>query len=277
VNASNGSEPAERIGIVGSGTIACGLAVVAARHGQVTLWARSGASAERADRSVRKICKKLEQELPDDGVRFATDLSDGLQDMTFVIEAIVEDAGAKRDLFARMHDCLAHEAVLATTTSSLSLRELAAASGRPGRFVGFHVFNPVPRMELIELGFPAEASAETRARAHALAARFEKRAVEVPDRAGFVVNRLLFPFLFDAVEFAEQNHLEPADVDACMTLGAGHPMGPLALLDYVGLDVSQAIGESLGVEVPERLRALVAEGAVGKKAGRGFYTYDQER
>ena len=136
------------------------------------------------------------------------------------------------------------------------------------------MFNPVARMELIELAFPPQAEPETRMRAHALAATLEKRAVEVPDCAGFVVNRLLFPFLFDAVRFAEENGMAPADVDACMTLGAGHPMGPLALLDYVGLDVSMAIGESLGVEVPERVRALVAEGAVGKKAGRGFYTYD---
>jgi 3-hydroxyacyl-CoA dehydrogenase len=129
-------------------------------------------------------------------------------------------------------------------------------------------------MELIELAFPPGAAAETRDRAHALAAMLGKRAVEVPDCAGFVVNRLLFPFLFDAVRFAEENAMAPADVDACMTLGAGHPMGPLALLDYVGLDVSMAIGESLGVEVPARVRALVAEGAVGKKSGRGFYVYD---
>ena len=271
---AEGGEPRERVGIIGSGTIACGLAVVAARQGDVVLWARSGASAERAGRSVHKTCAKLEEEVLADRVRIATDLSDGLSDMTFVVEAIVEDAGAKRELYARMQDCLAEGAVLATTTSSLCLGDLAAASARPDRFAGFHVFNPVPRMELIELAFPPEASADTRARAHALAARFEKHAVEVPDRAGFVVNRLLFPFLFDAVDFAETNHLTPADVDACMTLGAGHPMGPLALLDYVGLDVSQAIGESLGVQVPERLRALVAEGAVGKKAGRGFYTYD---
>jgi 3-hydroxybutyryl-CoA dehydrogenase len=274
MSASNGSEPPERIGIVGSGTIACGLAVVAARHGEVTLWARSGASAERAGKAVRRICAKLEQELPEDRVRFATDLSDGLAGMTFVIEAIVEDCDAKAELFDRMQGCLADEAILATTTSSLCLGDLSAKSGRPDRFVGFHVFNPVPKMELVELAFPEEASAATRARAHALAARFEKRAVEVPDRAGFVVNRLLFPYLFDAVEYAEQNGLAAADVDACMTLGAGHPMGPLALLDYVGLDVSQAIGESLGVQVPERLRELVAEGAVGKKAGRGFYVYD---
>ena len=275
VSDSNGSrsEPAERLGIVGSGTIACGLAACAARHGTVTLWARSDASAQRAERSVAKVCAKLEEPPAADRVRIATDLDDGLGEMTFVVEAIAEDLGAKRELFGRLERRLDGGAVLATTTSSLPVADLAVASGRPERFVGFHVFNPVARMELIELAFPAQADTETRARAHALARLLDKRAVEVPDCAGFVVNRLLFPFLFQAVRFADEHGMAPADVDACMTLGAGHPMGPLALLDYVGLDVSMAIGESLGVEVPARVRELVAEGAVGKKAGRGFYTY----
>jgi 3-hydroxybutyryl-CoA dehydrogenase len=275
VSAANGGGALrERLGIVGSGTIACGLAACAARRGPVTLWARSDASAERAERSVAKVCSKFEEQLPPDRVRVATDLDDGLEEMTFVVEAIAEALDAKLELFGRIDERLAPGAVLGTTTSSLPVSTLAAASGRPERFVGFHVFNPVARMELVELAFPAGAAPETRERARALAAALEKRAVEVPDCAGFVVNRLLFPFLFDAVRFADEHGLEPADVDACLTLGAGHPMGPLALLDYVGLDVSQAIGESLGVEVPERLRVLVAEGAVGKKAGRGFYTYD---
>jgi 3-hydroxybutyryl-CoA dehydrogenase len=275
VSAANGDGALrERLGIVGSGTIACGLAACAARHGEVTLWARSDASAERAERSVAKVCAKFEERLPADRVRIATDLDDGLGDMTFVVEAIAEALDAKLELFGRIDQRLDRGAVLATTTSSLPVATLADASGRPERFVGFHVFNPVARMELIELAFPERAAPETRERARALAAALNKRAVEVPDCAGFVVNRLLFPFLFDAVRFADEHGMAPADVDACLTLGAGHPMGPLALLDYVGLDVSQAIGESLGVEVPERLRALVAEGAVGKKAGRGFYTYD---
>jgi 3-hydroxybutyryl-CoA dehydrogenase len=275
VTDANGGAPArERLGIVGSGTIACGLAACAARRGAVTLWARSDAAAARAERAVAKVCSKFEERPAPDRVRIATDLDDGLGEMTFVVEAIAEKLDAKVELFGRLEERLRRDAVLATTTSSLPVATLAQASGRPERFVGFHVFNPVARMELIELAFPAQAAAETRQRAHALAAMLEKRAVEVPDCAGFVVNRLLFPFLFDAVRFAEENGMEPADVDACMTLGAGHPMGPLALLDYVGLDVSAAIGESLGVDVPQRLRALVAEGAVGKKAGRGFYTYD---
>jgi 3-hydroxybutyryl-CoA dehydrogenase len=252
----------ERLGIVGAGTIACGLAACAARHGEVTLVARSDASAERAERSVAKVCSKFADQLPPERVRITTDIEAGLADRTFVVEAIAEKLDAKRELFARLEGRLGDDVVLGSTTSSLCVSTLAAASGRPERFVGFHVFNPVARMELIEHAFPD------------LAALLEKRAVEVPDQAGFVVNRLLFPFLFDAVRFAEEHGMAPADVDACMTLGAGHPMGPLALLDYVGLDVSAAIGESLGVEVPERVRALVAEGAVGKKAGRGFYVYD---
>jgi 3-hydroxybutyryl-CoA dehydrogenase len=264
----------ERLGIVGSGTIACGLAACAARHGEVTLWARSDASAARAERSVAKVCSKFEDRLPPERVRITTDLGEGLEDRTFVVEAIAEELDAKLELFSRLEAGLDGGAVLGTTTSSLPVATLAWGSGRPERFVGFHVFNPVARMELIELAFPPQAATETRERAHSVAAMLGKRAVEVPDCAGFVVNRLLFPFLFDAVRFADEHGLAPADVDACMTLGAGHPMGPLALLDYVGLDVSMAIGESLGVEVPERLRALVAEGAVGKKAGRGFYTYD---
>ena len=130
-------------------------------------------------------------------------------------------------------------------------------------------------MELVELAFPSAASQDTRARARALCEALGKSAVEVPDTAGFVVNRLLFPYLFDAVVLAEEQGMAAADVDACMTLGAGHPMGPLALLDLVGLDVAAAIGDALGLDVPERVRALVAEGALGRKAGRGFHDYDE--
>jgi 3-hydroxybutyryl-CoA dehydrogenase len=269
------AEPAERLAILGSGTIACGLAACAARHGAVTLYARSDASAERAGHRVAKVCSKFEDQLPPDRVRITTDMADGLGEMTFVIEAIAEDMLAKRDLLGQLAGRLGPDAVLATTTSSLPVAALAEASGRPERFVGFHVFNPVARMELIELAFPPQADERTRERARALARALDKRAVEVPDCAGFVVNRLLFPFLFDAVRFAEEHDMEPAEIDACMTLGAGHPMGPMALLDYVGLDVSQAIGESLQIEVPQRIRDLVAEGAVGKKAGRGLYSYEE--
>jgi 3-hydroxyacyl-CoA dehydrogenase len=128
-------------------------------------------------------------------------------------------------------------------------------------------------MQLVELSFPAEASDETRRVLRELCERLEKTAVEVPDSAGFVVNRLLFPYLFDAVRLLEPGGLDAESIDTCMRLGAGHPMGPLALLDFIGLDVAAAIGESIGTEVPPRVRELIDEGRLGRKTGAGFYQY----
>ena len=257
----------ERLGIAGSGAIATGLAAVAIEHGEVVLWARSKASAERADKRVAKLTEDSDHD-----VEVHTDLSE-LTGATFVVEAIVEDSDAKAAHLAELDGLLGQDAIIATTTSSLSIEELAKASGRPDRFVGLHVFNPVTRMKLVELVFPAEAADGTRARSLALCEALEKVAVEVPDIPGFVVNRLLFPYLFSAVRLLDDTGMPAADVDTCMTLGAGHPLGPLALLDLVGIDVSIAIGETLGEEVPARLRALQEEGALGRKAGRGFHSY----
>jgi 3-hydroxybutyryl-CoA dehydrogenase len=262
----------ERLGIAGSGAIACGLAVTAAGHGEVVLWARSERSESRARASVEKLCAKLDGH-EHDRIRIVRDL-DALAAETFVVEAVVEDHEPKAAVLGELAGHLADDAVLSTTTSSLSIEALALASGRPDRFVGLHVFNPVPRMKLVELVFPAEASYTTRARAVALCETLGKTAVEVPDIPGFVVNRLLFPYLFSAVALMDETGLSAEDVDQCMTLGAGLPMGPLALLDFVGLDVSVAIGEAIGADVPERLRSLVAQDALGRKTGRGFYGYE---
>jgi 3-hydroxybutyryl-CoA dehydrogenase len=248
------------LGIAGSGAIACGLARAASSRYDVVLWARSEGSAER-------VCGQL-----DDAAGVVTDLGE-LAACAFVVEAIREDPGAKRRLYARLAEVLPEDTLLATTTSSLSVAELAEASGRPDRFGALHVFKPVEKMALVELSFPEQATPETRRRFHALCEELGKTAVEVPDAAGFVVNRLLFPYLFDAVRLLERDGVQPAAIDTCMRLGAGHPMGPLALLDYVGLDVAAAIGESIGVHVPDRVRELIAEGRLGKKAGRGFYDY----
>jgi 3-hydroxyacyl-CoA dehydrogenase len=128
-------------------------------------------------------------------------------------------------------------------------------------------------MDLVELAFPDAASEDTRRRARALCEALGKTAVEVPDTPGFVVNRLLFPYLFEAVRLMERTGLDAEAIDTCMQLGAGHPMGPLALLDLVGLDVSAAIGRTIDVEVPAKVEQLIAEGALGRKAGRGFHTY----
>jgi 3-hydroxybutyryl-CoA dehydrogenase len=262
----------ERVGIAGSGAIACGLAAVAAQRGPVVVWARSDGAADKAGRTVHRLCEKAGTEV--NGNLWVTCDSADLAGASFVIEAIVEDAGAKAALAAELGARLDDAAILATTTSSLSVSELALASGRPDRFVGLHVFNPVPKMDLIELAFPPAASESTRARARAFCEALGKTAVEVPDTAGFVVNRLLFPYLFEAVRLMERTGLEPEAIDTCMRLGAGHPLGPLALLDLVGLDVSAAIGRTIDVEVPERVERMIAEGALGRKSGRGFYAYD---
>ena len=128
-------------------------------------------------------------------------------------------------------------------------------------------------MRLVELIFPRDTREDTRRRALALCETFEKQPVEVPDIPGFVVNRLLFPYLFSAVRLLEETGMDPSAIDTCMQLGAGHPMGPLALLDLIGLDVSKAIGETIGETIPARIESLVAEGALGRKSGRGFHTY----
>jgi 3-hydroxybutyryl-CoA dehydrogenase len=260
----------ERLGIAGSGAIACGLAASAARYGEVVLWARSDGSAQRARGRVDGICGRLAGAVNAGHVRIETDLA-ALGEATALVEAVAEDPRVKAGVLREIGAVAGADALLATTTSSLSVAVLARATGAPERFAALHVFNPVPKMELVELAFPEQASPTTRARARALCEALGKTPIEVPDRPGFVVNRLLFPYLFSAVELMEETGMEPRDIDACMTLGAGHPMGPLALLDYVGLDIAVAIGEAIGARVPQRLRALVAEGALGRKTGRGLY------
>jgi 3-hydroxybutyryl-CoA dehydrogenase len=269
VSEGNGTALDERLAVVGGGAIACGLASTVAVHGDVVVWVRSDEAADRARHRVEKHCEKLGTD-GSDRVELTTSLDD-LVGATFVIEAITEDLAAKTGLLGRVGELVAPETVLATTTSALPIEELAAASGRPERFAALHVFNPVPKMKLVELAFPRQATPDTRERAHALCRSLDKTAVEVPAVPGFVVNRLLFPYLFDAVRMMEETGLSAEDVDTCITLGTGQPMGPLALLDFVGLDVAVAIGEAIGVEVPERLRALVAEGMLGRKTESGIY------
>ncbi len=259
--AQNGSPSlSERVAIVGTGAIACGLARNAGPHGEVLMYARSEASKDRAGAKVGEAAAVV------------TEL-EALAGATYVIEAIVEDLDAKRELYGRLGTVLPGDAILASATSSLPIAQLAEASGRPDRFAGLHPFNPVEKMKLVELAFPDAASEDTRQRTRAVCEALDKTAVEVPDIPGFVVNRLLFPFLFSAVELLDETGMDPQAVDTCMKLGAAHPMGPLALLDFVGMDVAVAIGDSIGADVPERLRTMCAEGTLGRKAGAGFYDY----
>jgi 3-hydroxybutyryl-CoA dehydrogenase len=272
-----GGETYERPAIAGSGTIATGLAACASKASEVLLLARSDASAWRAEEHAHGLCAKL-----DGGdakrVKVTTDTTE-LADRDLVIEAVIEELEPKAELLRTAGD-LAGEADLASTTSSLSLEEIASRGGHPERTFGLHPFNPVARMELIELCVPDGARPEIATRARNWCDSIGKTAVEVPNEPGYVVNRLLFPYLFDAVRLMEQTGMKPEEVDRCMTLGANYPMGPLALLDLIGADVAVAIGEALhrdsGEEhhrPPGRLIALVEEGRLGRKAGAGFYDY----
>jgi 3-hydroxybutyryl-CoA dehydrogenase len=269
-----------RPGIAGSGVIACGLAACASARGDVRLLARSDESAERAEDEARSAAGELSEGAPE-RIVVTTDVA-ALESCDLVVESIVEDLQTKADLLAELaRHC--PEADLATTTSSLRIAELADMSGVSERLFGLHVFNPVPRMKLVELCFQPATPPAMRGRAREWCEALGKGPVEVPDQAGFVVNRLLFPFLFDAVRMLEDPGMKPGAVDACMTLGAGHPMGPLELLDFVGLDVALAIGEELHGETgsrahepPQLLRAMVADRRLGRKTGAGFYDYDEE-
>jgi len=268
----------ERPAIAGSGTIACGLAACAAVGSEVLVLARSDASAWGAEETAQKLSAKVDG-AEASRIKVTTDPSD-LAGCDIVVEAIAEELDAKADLFRGLADS-APESALATTTSSLSIGAIAEASGTGGRLFGLHPFNPVVRMELIELCVPQGADPSIAARARAWCESIGKTVVDVPDEAGFVVNRLLFPYLFDAVRLLEQTGMKPEEVDRCMTLGVAHPMGPLALLDLVGLDVAEAIGDALYAETtephhrpPGRVVALTGEGKLGRKSGEGFYRYD---
>jgi len=266
----------ESPGIAGSGAIATGLAAVSTTTAETILLARSEASAWRAEEKVVAACAKIEGAEPS-RLRVTTDPAD-LAECDVIVEAVVEELDAKGELLAKI-DAACPNADLATTTSSLGIDEIAAAAGTP-RLYGFHVFNPVPRMQLVEICIP-DGAAASREKALAWCAALGKTAVEVPDQSGFVVNRLLFPYLFDAVRMVERTGMEAGEVDTCMTLGAGHPMGPLALLDFVGLDVAEAIGDALYADSneaahkpPGLMVEMVGQRKLGRKSGAGFYSYD---
>ncbi len=268
----------ERPGIAGSGTIACGLAACASARSKTMLLARSDASAWRAEEQAHSLCAKVDDGNPRN-VKVTTDAGD-LGSCDLVVEAIVERFEPKVGMLRSISKAAPY-ADLATTTSSLPLDELAAEGGHPERTFGLHPFNPVVKMELIELCVPQAAREGIAARARAWCEQIGKTVVDVPDESGYVVNRLLFPYLFDAVRLMEETGMGATEVDRCMTLGAAYPMGPLALLDLVGLDVAAAIGEALYADSsdphhrpPGRVIALVGAGKLGRKSGAGFYEYE---
>jgi 3-hydroxybutyryl-CoA dehydrogenase len=278
-----------KVGILGSGIMGAGLAEVAARAGyDVVVRSRSQASANSMLTHIeRGLAKQVERGKIDDetskailGRITATDHLGGVADCDLVIESVIEDLAVKKALFAELEQIVKPSGILASNTSTLPIVELAMQTQRPDRVCGVHFFNPAPMMKLVEIVRPLTASDETIEAATAFAVACGKDAVQVADRAGFVVNALLFPYLNNAVRMWEQGTASKDDIDTAMKGGCNFPMGPFALLDLVGLDTSVAILDALYEEFRDpnyaavpTLRRMVAAGHLGRKTSRGFYQY----
>ncbi|MGH2752241.1 MAG: 3-hydroxyacyl-CoA dehydrogenase family protein [Actinomycetota bacterium] len=277
------------IGVVGTGIMASGVAeVVAKAGGEVVLRGRSESSIKKAKAAVAQSLEKavskgkLERTGADEVLERITTTLDfaDLAECDLVVEAVAEDLEVKSTVFGELDAATKPDAILATTTSSLSVVDLAAATTRPDKVIGLHFFNPAAIMKLVEVVRTVATSDEVERRCIAWAHSLGKRPVRCRDRAGFVVNFLLFPYLNDAVHMHEEGYGAPADIDAAMKLGCGHPMGPFELMDIVGLDVTYAILDSLHEEFRERryapaplLEHMVRAGYLGRKSGRGFHDY----
>jgi 3-hydroxybutyryl-CoA dehydrogenase len=277
----------QRVGVLGSGIMGAGLAEVAARAGyQVIVRSRSQASADAMIATIDKgLIRAIERGRTTEDERAeilgritATDQLSGLADCDLIIESVVEDLEVKRALFAQLDSIVKPDAILATNTSTLPVIELAMATSRPGQVCGVHFFNP--SMTLVEIIRPLTASEHTIATATEFATACGKDAVEVCDRAGFIVNALLFPYLNNAVRMYEQGTASIEAIDTAMKGGCNFPMGPFALLDLVGLDTAVAILDALYAEFRDpnyaavpTLRRMVSAGHLGRKTKRGFLTY----
>jgi len=286
---AGGIRPINRVGVIGSGTMASGIVEVFARAGlSVTLHARSEAKVDAARKVIERSLEKAVQrgKLTDEervqtlGRITSTTSLDSMAEVDLVVEAVIEDVDVKRALFENLDEICAPGTILATTTSSLPVIELAAATGRAQDVVGLHFFNPAPVMALVEVVRTVSSSDEAVRTCIDLCRRIGKHPVQCGDRAGFIVNALLFPYLNDAVRMLEANYASADDIDLAMKRGCGYPMGPFELLDVVGLDVSLAIQRTLYLEFREpgfapapRLEHLVTAGYLGRKTGRGFRSY----
>ena len=277
------------VGVLGSGIMGSGLMEVIARSGRsVTLRSRTQAAADAAlaglDKSLSKQVKKGRMEEDEkaavlDRVTVTDHLGD-LHDCDLVIESVIEDLGIKKALFHDLEQVLNPDAMIATNTSTLPVVELAMVTERPDKVCGIHFFNPAPMMKLVEVIRPITASDGTIKTALSFAESCGKDAVEVKDRAGFIVNALLFPYLNNAVKMWEQGTASIDDIDTAMQGGCNFPMGPFALLDLVGLDTSESILDALYEEFRDpnyapatSLKRMVAAGHLGRKAGQGFRSY----
>ena len=284
------TRPVDKVGVVGSGTMATGIIEVFAKAGFDVLY------VARGDDKVTKVRAALERSLDKAVARgkateaerdaalahvSGTTALDDLADVDLVVEAVVEDLAVKTVLFEALGEICKPSVILATTTSSLPVVDLAAATKFPQDVVGLHFFNPAQIMKLVEVVSTVATAEDVVATAVDVCRRLDKHPVTCGDRAGFIVNALLFPYLNDAVKMLEANYASADDIDTAMKTGCGYPMGPFELLDVVGLDVSLAIERTLYLEFREpgfapapRLEHLVTAGYLGRKSGRGFRSYD---
>ena len=280
----------ERVGVVGCGLMGSGIAEMAARAGfdvviQEVDEARADAGRRRIDSSLARglrAGKISEDDIAgaQERMHFVTDLGE-LADRQVVVEAIIEDEDAKKQVFTALDKVVEDpSAILASNTSSIPIMKLGMATGRPEQVIGVHFFNPVPVLKLVELVSSLLTSDRTAERAAGFAESLGKHVIRSQDRAGFVVNALLIPYLLSAIRMLESGFATAEDIDAGMVEGCAHPMGPLALTDLIGLDTTKAVAESLYEEFREQLYApppllvrMVEAGLLGRKSGRGFHEY----
>jgi 3-hydroxybutyryl-CoA dehydrogenase len=277
------------IGVVGAGFMGSGIAESAARAGlRVRVYEPAAGPLEHSRTSIARSVERAvrggkmdaeQAQALQERITFSSELH-SLHGAELVIEAIVEDLGVKREVFRTLDDALDDGVILASNTSSIPIAGLAAATHRPSRVLGLHFFSPVPVMRLVEIVVALDTADETVQTAEAFVEQIGKRPIRTKDRSGFIVNMLLVPYLMAAVRMYEDGFATREDIDEGMKLGAGHPMGPLQLCDFIGLDVLYAVCDSLYEEFkraeyapPPLMKRMVASGHLGRKTGRGFYEY----